>query len=533
MQLNHLIKNIKIYITLSFCISTFSFGSDMNDHVDHRTVRKILVEHLETNPDLLNSSKNKDIVVFLGNTGAGKSTLINYISGKRLEVNALNDIVLDPTEQSTMAIGGGNNSETFLPSYIQVGSLLLYDLPGFMDTRGTARSLVNACFIKNIIENANSVKLVFVAGIDQITGDRGESFKTLLTNTKKLIPNSNKPLETFSSLVVTKSHLNRGALSQFIKAKIDLSSREFEILEYLLDSQLVEQMARPANSVIDDQDRINILNIISNMQHHKIDYIDTGVIYSNNQQSEILKLYDAEIDDIAENYLIKVDELSLLSKWALEEKRDFMMNEFESKVFSSLEASPLITLLRPISENFYNVSRSYNKQKLSDRRELLVSQISVMIKDKEKEEEERLRIQAEEELRQSQLREFAERDRAYRAEQELMILRSQEEAHQQEEKRKEERENKIWQEQARVKEAAQRETEKNRALERTIQIQNTESQANVEMPKSSYVPFCSRTGKHDYMYINGGWSCQHCNKPYPKTNNNQQQQQQQRQCHMQ
>jgi len=335
----------------------------------------------------------------LGNTGAGKSTLINYLSGKRLKVNTFNDIVLDSTEQSTMAIRGGNNSETFLPSYVQVGNLVLYDLPGFMDTRGTARSLVNACFIKNIIENANSIKLVFVAGIDQITGDRGESFKTLLSNTKKLIPNCNKPLETFSSLVVTKSYLNRAALPQFIKSKIDLSSREFEILEYLLEGQIVGQMARPENSVIDDQDRIKILSVILNMGRHKIDHIDTSVIYSTNQDLEIAKLYVAEIDEIIGNYLINSNEVSFLSKWDLEEKRDFIINQFESKVLSSLETSPLITLLRPISEHLYQFSRNELKQKLVDRRELLLSQISMIIKEREREEQETLRIQAEEELK--------------------------------------------------------------------------------------------------------------------------------------
>jgi len=97
--------------------------------------------------------------------------------------------------------------------------------------------------------------------------------------------------------------------------------------------------------------------------------------------------------------LINSNEVSFLSKWDLEEKRDFITNQFESKVLSSLETSPLITLLRPISEHLYQFSRNELKQKLVDRRELLLSQISMIIKEREREEQETLRIQAEEELK--------------------------------------------------------------------------------------------------------------------------------------
>ena len=34
---------------------------------------------MDKNKDILESSVGKDIVAFVGNTGAGKSTLINYI----------------------------------------------------------------------------------------------------------------------------------------------------------------------------------------------------------------------------------------------------------------------------------------------------------------------------------------------------------------------------------------------------------------------------------------------------------------------
>src|SRR5260221_1264955 len=57
----------------------------MDEEEKNATTR--VKELLEKNSDILNSSQGQDIVVVFGNTGAGKSTLINYLSKKELEVD--------------------------------------------------------------------------------------------------------------------------------------------------------------------------------------------------------------------------------------------------------------------------------------------------------------------------------------------------------------------------------------------------------------------------------------------------------------
>jgi hypothetical protein len=417
-------------LIMSFLASQKIWGMQPPDQVDHKTVRKIVKNHLKANPALLDSSKDKDIVVFLGNTGAGKSTLINYLSGKQLKVNDLDDIVLDdPNDPLAMAIGNGSISETFLPAFAQVGGLLFYDLPGFKDTRGTAKSLVNACFIKHIVENARSAKLVFVAGMDQITSDRGSSFKTLLSQVKQLLPNSTQPIETFSSLVMTKSHINTAKLPTFLKAKVDLLNPGFEILEFLIDANMVEQMSKPMNSSIDSKDRDNILKVIAGMGQTKIANIDISVVFDTNQKFEIAKIYDAEIEDIIENLFSQhVDFKSLFSldKASLENKRDDLAKNFISQVRSALDNSSLITLLRPISENLYQVSWSGKNQTLAIRLDNVIAQINMEIKDKEKQEEERRRIDAEAALILEQARVRAIQEQAIKFEQEVKRLQEEE-----------------------------------------------------------------------------------------------------------
>lgn len=61
-----------------------------------------------------------------------------------------------------MKIGIFGKSETLLPKFIYSNDLFFYDLAGLEDNRGPATSLVNSCFIKNIIENSATTRLVYV-----------------------------------------------------------------------------------------------------------------------------------------------------------------------------------------------------------------------------------------------------------------------------------------------------------------------------------------------------------------------------------
>ncbi len=268
-------------IMLGLCLFTIAFGMDDVNDVTYHKVKSILEEHLENNPDLLDSSKGKNIVVFLGNTGSGKSTLINYLSEKELRADDFNNIVLaNLDDPSVMAIGEGGDSETFLPRFIPVGDLLFYDMPGFKDTRGTANNLVNACFIKSIIENANSSKLVFVVGMDEITAGRGEGFKKLSNQAKQLVPN--KPIESFSGLVITKSQVSKIALPNYLNSKLELTNPELSIISNWIDHQRIDQISIPRDGQINYDNRESILNLIGGMGHDQIENVKIDIIYDAN-----------------------------------------------------------------------------------------------------------------------------------------------------------------------------------------------------------------------------------------------------------
>ncbi len=130
------------------------------------------------------AAKNKDIVIFIGNTGAGKSTLINFLYGCEMAENKNGQILVDPKSpiKEVVEVGVRNHSCTLFPKFITVNwthnsepsfvdsaskavekrSLTFCDMPGFSDNRGFEVTLANALVLKKIIENARSIRFVMV-----------------------------------------------------------------------------------------------------------------------------------------------------------------------------------------------------------------------------------------------------------------------------------------------------------------------------------------------------------------------------------
>lgn len=80
--------------------------------------------------------KDMDVVLLLGGTGNGKSTVMNMIAGSRIFVAWDDDKGAWRFEaKPSIALIGHDNSMTFIPNYWQGKSLRLYDCPGFNDNR--------------------------------------------------------------------------------------------------------------------------------------------------------------------------------------------------------------------------------------------------------------------------------------------------------------------------------------------------------------------------------------------------------------
>lgn len=240
-------------------------------------IKRILESHNKNNQELLNSSVQKNIIAFIGNTGSGKSTLINSLIEKDLIVDKYDNVVLrDPNDQSAMRIGVTSVSETHFPKFFEYKNQMFYDFPGLNDTRGPIVSLVNAAFIKNIIEKALTVKIVFVVSKEEIMAVRGEAVKHLVKATKNLL--NSESIENVSALIVNKSwpKKNIQLVVEMLRQKTD-----GEIVSRWYTAERLGKMEAPNDhGVIRKEDRDEILEAISRIQAKSLCKVNIGAIFN-------------------------------------------------------------------------------------------------------------------------------------------------------------------------------------------------------------------------------------------------------------
>jgi len=166
------------------CASLYTYASSSeapteDSMLGEESVQKIQ-QALQDNKATLRTLSGKDIIAFLGDTGSGKSTLINLLASVPLRTDTRGNVITQESEAS-IKIGSGGRSITKRPQYLEVeGVGVLCDFPGFEDTDGALDDLINAAFIRHILVHAHSIKTVFVTSGPEIEAVRGASFKRLL-----------------------------------------------------------------------------------------------------------------------------------------------------------------------------------------------------------------------------------------------------------------------------------------------------------------------------------------------------------------
>ena len=157
-------------------------------------------------------------VAVIGNTGAGKSTFVNYLHGCKME-SVSKAAVSSPSsaaqtrdgssgggggggggdddddddeetvirvkkgeglKEELMAIGHSKKSATFVPGVGQGEDFVFLDCPGFLDNRGPEINIANAVNIKLSLHGAASVKVIVIINYHSIKADRGRGQRELV-----------------------------------------------------------------------------------------------------------------------------------------------------------------------------------------------------------------------------------------------------------------------------------------------------------------------------------------------------------------
>ncbi|KAL4467748.1 hypothetical protein ABPG74_013083 [Tetrahymena malaccensis] len=174
-----------------------------------KKVRNLFETYLQANQDIIDSSRNRKIVCAFGFTGSGKSTLLNLLCDKPLLVQdqgCYKQIALQNAyDPNNFGIGQSTDSFTVLPQYSEYQGIRFYDFAGLNDNRGVEYCLLNACYIKQIVEKASSVIFLFVVEQATLDNQRGKEFFDLIEKIKLCLPQIESQLST-NGLVITKAH---------------------------------------------------------------------------------------------------------------------------------------------------------------------------------------------------------------------------------------------------------------------------------------------------------------------------------------
>jgi hypothetical protein len=298
------------------------------ENIDISTIKKLIYDGSEK----FNIVDQK-VVLVLGDTGAGKSTLINYLVGKKLHVLKRpfrKSVIIDVLDNHSCKIGHGFSSETLLPSTVvdSDSGLVYVDCPGFSDTRGEVLDIVNAYYMQKLFFSSTEFKIIFVAEESSFTGaTRGKSFKDFLLRIENLFPDLEYCLPSIQ-LVITKAH------SLEIEPKIFLSEMFKEscnpIITALLEKSTICSFSLPVKEgFLDNYERITILeklmampyctspktnisisqeamllmaNLVDHYNKQIIDIIEQ-VARNFSESAKSLSLQNLDINKLADNYL--------------------------------------------------------------------------------------------------------------------------------------------------------------------------------------------------------------------------------------
>lgn len=190
-----------------------NFEKEKKTEFDFKETKEMI---LETFPKI-QSARNQDIVLVVGTTGAGKSTLVNYLIGCKMKQT--DDDLGEPraeVEGKEYAEIGHKmkactfNAEIFHPiNPNEKHSFAFCDFPGFNDTGTSERKIaisLNREYMINVAENIKGIIVVIPISALSTSG-RGKEFKELIDTITKLF----KDVSQVSSsilFVITKAKKN-------------------------------------------------------------------------------------------------------------------------------------------------------------------------------------------------------------------------------------------------------------------------------------------------------------------------------------
>ena len=183
----------------------------------------LIVESIQYGESVLEVVKGKDIVLIVGKTGTGKSTLIQAIAGRKFhEVEHLYTIrkrsectdaakkivyeAIDPLPGFEIGHAKASKTTTFAcfnKSSFKSGSgndLLFVDSPGFEDTGGQEADIATSVMLSQFAKYCHSLRFIIMISYVSLLEDRGGSMRSVLRLIRSFTKDFNQEKKSFMFL---------------------------------------------------------------------------------------------------------------------------------------------------------------------------------------------------------------------------------------------------------------------------------------------------------------------------------------------